>query len=255
TKLGKGLGSALALALLVTGGLLAEARAAGSHYVGEHVYNTTRDAYATIVAIDFNQTYIIRFETGPMAGQTGTGWRDPDLATLSGCSGDLCVGEPIWNTVRDSFAQVAGIQYDGRFVIYFTTGPLAGQTGKNWTRYDLAVLRGCSIDLCVGQRAYNIPRQAQVSIVGIQYDGRYVLRFESGPLAGQYGDGWVRNDLAGGTPPPPPPPPYWTCTVTTQIRQYLGRGGSQGQATAAARDQCLMYESSFSCNAGSVVCR
>jgi hypothetical protein len=48
---------------------------------------------------------------------------------------------------------------------------------------------------------------------------------------------------------------YFDCTVTTQGGQYEGTGYNQGQATAAARDQCLQSETSFSCNAGSVVCR
>src|SRR5579885_1846421 len=47
---------------------------------------------------------------------------------------------------------------------------------------------------------------------------------------------------------------YISCTVTTQSGQYAGSGADQGQATAAARDQCLQSETSFSCNAGSVVC-
>jgi hypothetical protein len=48
---------------------------------------------------------------------------------------------------------------------------------------------------------------------------------------------------------------YADCTVTTSNGQYEGTGLDQGQATAAARDQCLQSETSFSCNAGSVVCR
>ena len=48
---------------------------------------------------------------------------------------------------------------------------------------------------------------------------------------------------------------YSDCTVTTAGGQYEGTGQDQGQATAAARDQCLQSETSFSCNQGSVVCR
>src|SRR3954453_3927973 len=92
-----------ALLFMLAAPVLADA--AGYHYVGERVYNIARDSYATIVAIDYNQTYVLRFESGPIAGQTGGGWRDPDLATLTGCSRDLCVGEPTFNTARDSFAQ------------------------------------------------------------------------------------------------------------------------------------------------------
>jgi hypothetical protein len=48
---------------------------------------------------------------------------------------------------------------------------------------------------------------------------------------------------------------YYSCSVTTSDGgQYQGSGSDQGQATAAARDECLKSETSYSCNAGSVVC-
>jgi hypothetical protein len=59
----------------------------------------------------------------------------------------------------------------------------------------------------------------------------------------------------GPGPGPFPRPSEFTCSVTTQRTTYSGVGGSEGQATAAARDACLRSETSFVCNSGSVVCR
>jgi len=58
-------------------------------------------------------------------------------------------------------------------------------------------------------------------------------------------------------PYPPAPPRYdnYTCTVTTRSGQYHGFGQSEGQATAGARNECIKYENSRTCLAGSVVCR
>ena len=55
--------------------------------------------------------------------------------------------------------------------------------------------------------------------------------------------------------PYPPAPNQVSCSVTTRSGQYWGNGFDSGQATAAARDACLAVESSFACNAGSIVCR
>lgn len=60
-----------------------------------------------------------------------------------------------------------------------------------------------------------------------------------------------------GNPGNPGNPGYGraSCTVTTARGTYTGDGYSQGDATADARNQCLRYESSYSCNSGSVTCR
>src|SRR4051812_29551338 len=111
-RLGRRLKGAMAFLMLLTVGVLVQSTTvpgqaeAGYHYVGERVYNVTRDAYATIVAIAYDGSYVIQFTSGPLSGQTGQGWHDGDLATLQGCSRDLCVGYPVYNTTRDAYAQV-----------------------------------------------------------------------------------------------------------------------------------------------------
>jgi hypothetical protein len=243
----------LAVALLGFSAYAPNRAEAGYHYVGERVYATANDAYATILAVQFDGTYVLQFLSGPLAGQTGTGWRDQDLATLAGCSGDLCVNMSAYNISRDAFVQVVGIQYDQGYVVTFTSGTLAGQTGHGWTRSDLAQIQGCLGDLCVGQEVYNLSDGYTCAVAGYDVYGSYVLRFDTGPFTGQYGHGWLRSQL-NPIYNPPPPSGMTTCILTTQMGQYSGSGYSQGQASAAAHDQCLRVETSFSCNAGSLVC-
>lgn len=174
------------------------AASAAQFQIGENAYNIQRSAYVRVVAYQNDGRYVLRFTTGPLAGQTGGNWTNADLARLRGCSGDLCVGTNAYNIERSAYVRVVGIQQDGRFVLYYRTGTLAGQSGHNWTRPDIAPQRGCYQNYCVGDRAYNIPRNAWVTVVAIQYGGRYVLRFETGPLAGQTGHNWSPSDLAHG---------------------------------------------------------
>ena len=54
---------------------------------------------------------------------------------------------------------------------------------------------------------------------------------------------------------PYPNPTLYTCTASTNQGQYIGTAPSPEQATAYARDNCLRAETSFRCNAASIVCR
>ncbi|MEQ1879262.1 MAG: hypothetical protein ABL958_21685 [Bdellovibrionia bacterium] len=174
------------------------AASAAQYQIGERAYNITRSAYVMVVGLQNDGRYVLRFTTGPLAGQTGGNWANTDLARLRGCSGDLCVGENAYNIERTAYVRVVGIQYDGRFLLYYRSGPLTGQSGHNWTRPDIAPQRGCVQNYCVGDRAYNVPRNAWVTIAAIQYGQRLVLRFDTGPLAGQTGHNWSVSDLAHG---------------------------------------------------------
>jgi hypothetical protein len=177
---------------------LSSVASAAQYAVGERAYNITREAYVTVIALQNDGRYVLKFETGPLAGQSGGNWTNAHLAQLSGCSGDVCVGENAYNIERDAYVRVVGIQTTGHFVLYYRTGNLSGQSGHNWSRQSIAPQRGCYQDICVGQRVYNVPRQAWTRVVAMQFGGYYVLKFETGPLAGQSGHNWKRSDLALG---------------------------------------------------------
>ena len=47
---------------------------------------------------------------------------------------------------------------------------------------------------------------------------------------------------------------FTSCVLTTGVGSYQGIGFTEGQATAAARDQCLQVESVVACNGGHTTC-
>lgn len=158
--------------------------------VGERIYNVQRNyREATVVGIEAAGTYALRFtDTNAIGGN----WSREDLAVQRGCYSDLCVGSEVFNVTRDSRrAYIVGIQTQGKYVLRFQD---TNAVGGNWDRSDLAIPRGCASDLCVGATIYNISRTyRQAQVVGIQNDGRYVLRFLD---TNGTGGNWTRADLA-----------------------------------------------------------
>jgi hypothetical protein len=88
-----------------------------------------------------------------------------------------------------------------------------------------------------------------------------------GPFPGGPFPGGPLPPLGPGGPLPPLPNPgpnplpggggtgmFTSCLLTTAVGSYQGIGFTQGQATAAARDQCLQVESVLSCDAGRATC-
>lgn len=109
-----------------------------------------------------------------------------------GCYLDLCVGDRVINITRNSREVIIeAIEPQGTYLLRFldTNG-----VGGNWSRSDLAVEHGCSGDICVGTRAFNVSRDyREVTVVAIDYSGRFVLRFFDN---NGVGSGWSRSDLA-----------------------------------------------------------
>lgn len=169
-------------------------------YIGDQALNIDRAAVLiTIVGIEQSGNFVIRFEEGSLRGQIGGGWNRASLAVTSGCNQQVCVGNLYRNMEREyALVQIVGIQYDGRFATKFLSGPLSGQTGYNWTA-DSFLLQdyGCQGGICVGDQFYNIVRDyALVTLIGFQGNGKLVIRFETGPLAGKIGGDWGLEDLA-----------------------------------------------------------
>lgn len=166
--------------------------------VGMRVINTEREnAIVTIAGIQFDGRYVLRFETGPLAGQLGENWNRAALARMDGCLADLCVGMRAINTERENaVVTVVGIQQSGKYVIRFDSGALAGQLGSSWDRNSLARTEGCGANLCVGNRVYVRERNlALAQVVGIQTNGKYVITFLNGALAGLTGANWGIESL------------------------------------------------------------
>lgn len=187
----------------------------------------------------------------------------------SRCSADLCIGDVVLNINRDYVrTQIVAIEYNGNYVLRFLEGPLAGKTGGNWSRIELAVMQGCNYDLCVGNRVYNLPRQAYAIVAGIQYNGLYALEFTSGPLFGRRGGNWSRADLeiVNGPTDPTPPPPYepphprpprgdWICSTNANGYHFteIGRNYNEAYERTLATCTSRVPNSRGNCR-GNMVC-
>lgn len=155
--------------------------------VGEAVFNTSNSRYATVIGIDASGRYVIRYNDN---GLTGSGWTRSDLAPLRGCDGDICVNDEIFNTSNSRYARVVGLQLGNKFVIKYNDN---GLTGSGWTRNDIAPLKGCAVDICVGEEVFNTSNSRYAVVTGLQAGGKFVIRYRDNNLSGS---GWTRNDLA-----------------------------------------------------------
>lgn len=186
--------------LLATLTLLTQTALASWLQVGDQAINTQRSyVRVTVIGLEENNRYVIRYDEGPLAGQRGGNWTDSDLARVWGCSEHgLCVGDQVFNVARSTaLAQITGIEYNGNHILRFLDGALVGQTGGHWGPGDLAITKGCGNRFCVGDWALNKSRNyVQVQVVGVQpLTGHYVLYFREGALAGQRGGNWGDGDL------------------------------------------------------------
>lgn len=101
----------------------------------------------------------------------------------------LRMGEPVYNVSNSRYAEVISQDYNGKFVLRYENGSI----GTGWERIDLAPLRGCDGDLCVGDEVYNVSNSRWVEVAGLQMTNRFVLKYRDN---GSTGHGWERVDLA-----------------------------------------------------------
>lgn len=113
-------------------------------------------------------------------------------AAEANCYLGACVGDRAVNISRENReVTVVAVDQLGKFVLRFED---SGQLGGNWDRADIALRSGCAGDLCIGYPAYNVSRDNRaVTVYALQYDGKFVLRFND---ISALGAGWDRWDLA-----------------------------------------------------------
>jgi hypothetical protein len=165
--------------------------------VGNITLNTSKDSVASkIVGLQTNGDYVIEYLEGSLKGKIGSYWSKKELAATSGCSYDLCTGISVLNVSKSAAkSRIVGIEANGNYVIEFLEGRSKGFKGSNWARKDFALMTGCNSNLCVGDSAVLTSRNAKVTIVGIQQNNLFVIRFETGSNSGRVGSNWNRNDL------------------------------------------------------------
>lgn len=169
--------------------------------VGDQVVVLERDyALARVTGISRNGGHVIRFLTGPLAGQSGDGWTKPQLALVGACSESLCTEDVVYNLEREFVrVRIAAVSADGAHVVRFLEGPLANQFGHGWSADSLSTLESCGRHRCVGQKYYLHDGQRDsemVEVVGVDRQKAYVVRFLSGVLRGRNGGGWSDSNLA-----------------------------------------------------------
>lgn len=155
--------------------------------IGESVYNVSNSRYAEVIAQDFSGKFVLRYRDN---GATGTGWDREDLAPLRGCDYDICVSDEVYNVSNSRYARVVGLQLTNKFVLKYSDN---GLTGSGWDRDDLAVMNGCQLGVCVGQRVINVSNRRYAVVRALQSGNRFVLRYEDNGLTGS---GWDITDLA-----------------------------------------------------------
>lgn len=169
---------------------------------GIQVMVPSRDySKATVVSVQADGTYTIKFITGELTGKTGGSWGRSSLAMLTGCTADFCVGDEVFNTERDTAkVRVVAVQDDGSHVLLFLDGELSGKTGSDWATKNLSTPKKCGNDFCVGEKAYLFDEDrtpARVQILATQQGGeKYVVYFTEGTLAGKRGSNWGSDKLA-----------------------------------------------------------
>ena len=104
------------------------------------------------------------------------------------CLYNLCTGDTVFNVERNyRKAMIVGIEPRGTYVLRFLDN---NGIGGNWGRRDLATAFGCGRQFCVGDLAFNIPRNyRKVRVIGIEHNGTYVLHFlDTNGVGGRWGD-------------------------------------------------------------------
>lgn len=168
--------------------------------VGDVVYNKDREGVAVkVIGLSYDGNHYLEFLEGALKGKKGAKWSITDLTTARRCGQSHCIGEKFLLVGKDRDpAEVVILAIDGadKYFVHFLTGELKGKRGGNWDPENLVSMRGCSQGLCVGDVVHNSQRDfVKVKIVGIHKDGKYVIEFLEGSLAGQSGAYWTRDNL------------------------------------------------------------
>lgn len=161
------------------------------------VYNIALEAYAKVISAEDNDHIKIRYITGKYAGDTGEGWDRPEIALQEGCANDVCVGDTVYHLDQDADSEVVAIALNGQYVIKYLKGRFAGLTGSKWDLSDIGRMKGCdrAQAVCVGDQVLLKTSKDKAEIYGIQSDDNYIVKFQTGRMAGASGHGWGRDSF------------------------------------------------------------
>lgn len=105
--------------------------------VGETAIWTYDFSYVKVAAITTNEKYpyVFYFNEGEKKNTTGGLYPLGALIKASGCLGELCVNDIVYNLANNLRAKIIGIKADGMFILHYDYyGLLKDQRGGGWTK-------------------------------------------------------------------------------------------------------------------------
>jgi hypothetical protein len=138
------------------------------------IYN---NSYYSVIGTAFNGSVALKSNYGSISQNIPRS----SVAVTQGCNGEICVAEQVIDVLNASYKTVAGLTYDNGFVLKSNYGSLmtvalnavAQTKGCSYSRY--------STQICVGNQVL-ASNNSYYSVVGIQMDGRIVLKSNYGSL-------------------------------------------------------------------------
>jgi hypothetical protein len=141
--------------------------------------------YVTVMGVSFNGLYAVRSTDGWNTITNNV--RREDLSVTNGCNANICIADSVINVRTAKYVKVVGLQYltslnrMEQFIVQSTDG--WNTLSSNVEQSDLAATKGCInsrfAQICVGNQVIN-QQNRYSTIVGVQLDGRVVLRSTDG---------------------------------------------------------------------------
>jgi hypothetical protein len=100
----------------------------------------------------------------------------------------LSIGDVVWKTDADAWAQVDGVGFDGTYLVRYTSSWRQGTRADRVTRDKLALNQGCVESYCVGDRVWSMEADAFAVVEAIETDGDLVLKYTNSWRQGTYTD-------------------------------------------------------------------
>lgn len=149
--------------------------------IGESVILNNK--YVTVLGATYGgQQFAVRSTDGWNTITNGV--RRESLSVTSGCNLQLCTSDSVIDINSAKFVRVIGLSYDDRFVTQSTDGWNTIMSGLDRSRLAETKQGACAFSryggqICVGNQVIN-QQNRYSTVVGIQLDGRVVLRSTDG---------------------------------------------------------------------------
>lgn len=144
---------------------------------GESVIFNNR--FVTAIGVSFNGLYAVRSTDG--WNTISNNIRREELSVTNGCNMNVCTSDSVIDVMSSRYVKVVALSFNDRFVTQSTDG--WNTLMSNIERRNLAETKGCIssryAQICVGNTVINTMNRYS-TVVGIQLDGRVVLRSSDG---------------------------------------------------------------------------